>query len=298
MQTMEKLPDLALLAIFEHLGIQSLATCRLVSKRFKYFADLTKPNEIAVNELKILGDKWRFRDELIDPDSQINNYDMDVLMKIPFDLRALRRLKVWNYALYKEQDSLVRFLSESTSQLEHLEIVGLYLKENAMLSLPRLKVLFIDWPEGKCAITVNAPELLVLSFFGSYGSLAKISITCPTTVKHLELFDRADEAIRQFENVETLRVFLPRFIDPDLLRSNRNLKEIYLLGQSEWDLLLIDQTRTIVDDLLEQKRRATKSELKIFFFDQLLGDGKQFDDYQFHLRFTDYFFQSESDDDV
>ena len=298
---MEQLPDLPLLMIFKHLGIQSLARCRLVSKRFKSCVDLIRPEEIALNEIKTCGDKWRYRDELIDPDSQINDYDMNVLNEISFDLSRLRRLKISNYDLYRDLDDMIRFVNETATQLEHFEIVGLALVANATLSLHRLEVLFIDWPEGKGDITVNAPALRVLSFFGTYGSLSKINVIHPKSIKHLELFHRADETVRQFENIETLRVFLPRKIDPDLLRSNRHLKTIYLLGQWQWDLLVIDETRTIVDGLLQQKRALAKNDLKIYFFDQLLEDDKQYDDYAFHRRFAKYFYLpdslTESDDD-
>lgn len=298
---MEQLPDLALLTIFEYLGIQSLVRCQRVSKRFKSCVDLIRPKQIALNELETHDNKWRYRDELIQSDCQINDYDVDVLSKVSFDLRGLRRLKISNYALYQELDGMMEFVGKIATQLEHLEIVGLYLKANAALSLPRLEVLFIDWPEGKGDITVNAPALRVLSFFGSYGSLSKINLIHPNSIKHLELFDRADETVRQFGNVETLRVFLPRTIDADLLRSNRNLKTIYLLGKWEWDLLLVDQTKTIVDDLLQQKRATNKNDhLKIYFFDQLLEDGKPYDDYAFHRRFAKYFYlpdsENESDD--
>lgn len=295
---MEQLPDLVLLAIFRHLGIRSLATCRLVSKRFKCCVDLVRPDEIVLNETKVHGAKWRYRDELIEEDCAVYDYDVNVLSKISFDLQRLKRLKIVNYALYQELDDVIGFLNEHTALLEHLEIVGLAVKKHATLSLARLQVLFIDWPEGKStSITVNAPMLRVLSYFGTYGSLSAISVTHPRTIEHLELFDRADERIRQFENVKTLRVFLPRFIDSDLLRANANLKAIHLLGQNEWDLLYYDQTRAIVNALFEQKRQSARSDLKIYFFDQLLDEGKQFDDYLFRSRFHDYFVESDSDDE-
>lgn len=297
-RTMEQLPDLALLAIFRHLGIRSLATCRLVSKRFKYCADQIKPEEIVLSEIPVPDDKWRYRDEPVAEDCTIYDYDVNVLRKISFGLQRLKSLKIGNYALYQDLDEFIDFLNATTIRLVHLEIVGISLKQPATLSLALLEVLFIDWPEGKSTrITVTAPKLRVLSYFGTYGSLSALTVTHPKSIEHLELFDRADESIRQFENVETLRIFLPRFIDPKLLAANANLKTIFLLGQNEWDLLYYDQTREIVEGLFEQKRQTARDDLKIHFFDQLLDESKPFDDYQIRSKFADYFVQSDSEDE-
>lgn len=225
-----------------------------------------------------LRERWYHTNDLVFKD--------DVVRAVPgienvFGLNSFRFERLRCLTIYKPLNGDgVRFLNQWTAleQLE-LQLLNFDKKTSAVLVLPELRVLFIDYICGGGSLTVDTPHLKV---FACLIGLKHVHITNPRTVQHLQIGDR-NRHLFVYKNTRVFKCDRPYSIGSckDMLRQLPNLNAIHLdedLDKEKWRFYFsYKQTKNIMNNLMRERRLLNRTALKIYFFGKLL-DGDTFED--------------------
>lgn len=282
----ERLTDDLLQLIFEHLGVVDLTRARLVCKKWKWFLDQQKVVELVVKDHEFRLDDWSHTKLPVRPASVLrmdlfrsqNQLLREKLTRQPL-LSNLQRLKISSFAkerYVKHQaffDSLRNFI-----RLEQLDIEFDLEMQQSSIVHPNLKILFIRFVEQLDYVDINAPMLEVLYCRG-YFHLVKI--VHPQSIKFLSSSFYAD---RQ-------RIDLSRFVGLERLHCSAvgNLCRIELaklvrleefkFSREELQPEDYEEIQSFLANLVEQKLKMKRDNLKVFFFNEEMTDLESFSTY-------------------
>lgn len=246
-----------------------------VSKRFILWIDTIKPNELAINGL--LFKKYFHTDDAIDDGNSIENIDLSMFEKMKFDLSGLRRFKLGLKSNDRPNLDWIQKLIEPMKRLDHLELACL--KCEIKLKLPdQIKKLYILCNEPH-HMEIDCDSL---EFFGFYGANMNVKLSNPTKLTHLYAYCNENyDRLLDFKNIKILSIDYPLLIlGRNILQNFSNLKE-FRFDRTKYIAFNYSVTERMMNQLLEQKR-SMKSNIKIYFDDQLIDDDKKFSDHGFN----------------
>lgn len=212
-----------------------------------------------------------YTNEPFSEENVFRNSDLKLIKNIPLRLDALTRLKL--------DGSLIRRWGNKTKvdlsilntliALEHLELPVVNPKATT-LSLPLLRILYIYSTGSRSGLTVDCPKLEI---FGCQQDLGTIYFVRIESIKQLHL-----TSVPRNPNSLSIRILVQ--LD--------NLRELHL-DENKHVHVSYYKARKLINRLIEQKRKMKKNNLKIYFFNQLLEDGKTVGDYKFYRKFSNAF---------
>lgn len=226
-----------------------------------------------------------YTNEPFSEENVFRNSDLKLIKDIPLRLDALTRLKL--------DGSLIRRWGNKTKvdlsilntliALEHLELP--VVNPNATtLSLPLLRILYIYSTGSRSGLTVDCPKLEI---FGCQQDLGTIHFVSIESIKQLHLTS-VPRNLERFTNVEVFRTSSPNTLSIRILVQLDNLRELHL-DEKEHVHVSYYKARKLINRLIEQKRKMKKNNLKIYFFNELLEDGKTVGDYKFYQKISNGF---------
>ena len=303
-----------LVSIFSCLGLQDLLKCRLVSGKWKHFADRVRIKELIIdlesrNAKRLnrkLDSRWYNSNDLIKQRNLINlNFNRKsgerfklVRMKLVMPLFAeLRRIRlVYLQRIYgsnnKESQALFHFVLNNLyvfRKLEQLELVitdGVLVAENWKIQHPTMRVLYVDYAREKVnRFTIDCPELYTLSWSGHFAS---VNVRHPHSIGVLE-----GDFLYNYEHpldlslYSSLRSFrftgFPNDLSEDFFVSNHSplfsefhWNDVTLKILSE-DFRDLEHFVVIVNRLFADQKRLNRDEFKFFLAGEQL-DSDQFAD--------------------
>lgn len=283
------LPDLALIGVFQHLGLVDLARMRLVSRRWKRLIDRQERDELVLSNADYQCEqRWFHTDREMNLEQmlKLDVLESDFLLFNKFitqlrPLSSLRRLRIRKFPekeLYNEWAGdllcrLVKFVA-----LEQLEIEFGLPEFGCKLVHPNLRILAIldAWIGPEQDIEIDCPRLQVLRCPADYDQL---TIVYPEMIRHLYNVrfwsDRSDPA--DPSNYSDLAVFtnLESFLCHDLFHANANildrspkLKELRLETNRtvlESESIRRPNAKSTLLELIEKKAYLGRDELRIHF---------------------------------
>lgn len=278
------MPYLCMRQIFEYLGARDLAACRATCRLFKLYADQTEVRSLVVNDMARVNDRnWYSTKIPIDFNGAISLKKFTVLKSSTFQLdQHLKFLHIdTNWLLARQLDFV---LLNRFSQLVHLELYLEITEGDRTLALPQLRVLKLRFT---ISCTLKTPKLQVLSCH----NIRELRFEYPESIKWIESKYPGATFMGRFLNLEMLKYPNQIFdLDPDLLSSCKNLKELDLHNlrlNGPFNLSL----RSALLNILRQRKILRREEMKCYLDDVQLIDGSQLDDYgtmketfYFHLK--------------
>ena len=277
MASFNSLPNELLPFVFKHLDLADLWHSRLVCKRFKFFIDEVKLNELIISDFgRLTRPKYYYTNESYNLRNQIKIEFLSSIQAFPFNLSDLKYLVVhllfWND---KEIKNFEKFLSDKL-KLVQLQIWDLNdynsdLNEKVLLKLPKLKVIFIDYVN--VPLTIDCPNLQQVYCGSNFRSIKFLN---PQSILSLEVEDdgkmNASQAETIFKNVKYFKSKQCSRLDPDFIDLLPNVKRVYCDQEeiNEYDDYF---SVTYVMDCLISK--ITKKDFQIFYKDvELIGSNK------------------------
>lgn len=223
--------------------------------------------------------------EPFNKENSFRNSDLKLIKNIPLRLDSLTRLKLDGVLIFRWGDKTKVDLSilNTLTALEHLELPVVNPKETT-LSLPQLRILYIYSTGSKRGLTVDCPKLEI---FGCEQDLGTIYFVHIESIKQLQLTS-IPRQLDGFKNVEVLRTSNPYSLPVRILAQLDNLRELRL-DENKHVHVRYYKARKHINRLIERKRKMKKNDLKIFFFNQLLEEGKTVGDYKFYQKFPNAF---------
>lgn len=208
--------------------------------------------------------------------------------RCPFVLADLKRLRI-DDSVYSNTFNLNGFLA-SFPKLCHLEIFWFEGNNTSInLDLPAsLKTIHFDVVDNM-KLHLNSPKLQNV-FCGS--GILNIKFSHPESIKHLKIKvlekDHPTEDLQVFPNVEYFHCgeysYTLLNADLDLIRLFPKAKEIHFeLGAMEEDEDF-DNLESVIDDVLEQKRIAGRTDLTIFCDGTKMVDKSSFRCYAYSIH--------------
>lgn len=279
---MEKdLPDEMLLEIFSNLGLRTLTTtCRLVCKRWSTIVALVFPGELVVrgDDYYWTDKHWYHSNEPIDEQSALNNFDLALFDRIPFNLSRLQRLTVRG-----DLERLDLALLNKFKRLKQLELSLVDLKEQTTLILPALKIFYVL---GVCSRSLRI-EASALEVLACWFGLDNISLSNPKAVRLLHLaYDHGDlQTLRSYENVHTFITNHPSTLSKSIVESLPSLRHLRLVKEENAKRFSFKITANQIGHFFEQKWALRRNaDLQIYFNDTLLAEEQAFHDRQFIVK--------------
>lgn len=140
---MEKLPDLALQALFLKLSLNDRANLRLMNTRFKTFCDSIKITKLVIYERNWprLPGILEHTGEAYDIADTANVTDLNSFFANPVLLEQMKQIKI--LVIYGEKQTAVQ-LTHPFDDLTHLELHDLEFTDLAILSSPNLQTLVLN----------------------------------------------------------------------------------------------------------------------------------------------------------
>ena len=281
----DQLPDLCLRRIFAFLSLRDRMICRAVNRQFKFYADETVVDELAVsNGSALCGSNgqcnvWYLTGRAFDYGNSISwNAFSSVKSSSP---KLDQQLKFLHVHLNVVTDFDFEILN-AFKQLVHLE-VRLATKSDARtadttLVLPNLKVLDVHHYQKQHSYVLNTPKLEVLAC----KEIERVRVEHPETIKQLECDYRGVNHLAKFKNLEVLTCScLRNDLNPISLSDWKRLKELNLSSIFGWpNPAYYRQFRSSLINLMRQRTALKRDELKLYLEDVLLVDEKQLLDYK------------------
>lgn len=288
--TIDQLPELCLVRIFECFGLPDLVRCRAVCSLFKMYADRVKMKELFVSRNKYWPAKWYRTGRRIDCENRISWNAFSSLGPLQFKLRE--NLEFLYIDLHEQ---IVSFeLLNELKQLVHLE-VGWYkfFDHRKELTHPNLKVLSI--PGIKCwPLVLKTPKLEVLQI----DITGSVEFEYPETIKQLECKYVGASFMAKFKNLEVFRSSYPypsSLLNQNVLSDWKQLKELDF--EVYWHIYPRDQRetynefkRTLASILSEGAKRTP--ELKIYLSDVPILDTSMLEEYDFMKVSSNFVFKN------
>lgn len=275
---LDQLPDLCLRKIFAFLGLRDLARCRSVTHQFKFYADLTKVDELVVQDnadscrARYIPEckNWYLTDRPINFDNSVSPNAFECVKSSPLKLdQQLKFLQV------REEASFDLAILNCLTQLVHLEVKCRF-QAPVILSLPNLKVLDVR-ATPFTPYVLKTPKLELLACQVILG----IHVEYPEAIKRLsiELGGRLSP-LTKFKNLEILDFqWIGINLDETLL-SWKNLKELNLHIDPKYLSSYYERFKRSLTDFIRQRAALERDELKLYLEDVLLVDANQLPDYQ------------------
>ena len=293
--TIDDLPD-ELPLIFEYLPLKDLIICTLVCKKFRFYVSLVKIRELIINNQRTekAGElTWFHTDDPMMEMNVIKNHPNLQAYLDRFRIKYLTRLCLI------ESESLtkpfIERLLNRMQQLEHLELT-INRSDNksghVMLELPNLQTFKLFSLSDKYGI--NSPKLKNVQLFMGPN---EIDFSHPQSIKYLEVKCVLAGPIlskfnlTEFPNLDVLRVSTPnnRFnsraiveLYSHAINSLPNLSKLYFDRPYHSKLCSRDTKNEF--DLILNRRNLFHKELKIYFLNILLENGRNFDYYYNYVR--------------
>lgn len=247
-----------------------------------------------VNELVIYNDEddcglmennFFHTNEPINKDVMFRNSDLKLIGSIPLRLDSLTRLKLDGVLIFRwgSKTKIDLTILNTLTALEHLELPVVNPK-NTTLSLPQLRILYIYSTGSRSGLTVDCPKLEI---FGCEQDLGTIYFVHIESIKQLQL-QSVPRYLDGFKNVEVFRTSNPYCLCLRILTQLDNLRELRL-DEHKHVHVRYYKARKNINRLIERKKKMKKKNLKIFFFNQLIEDGKTVGDYKIYRKFTNAF---------
>ena len=232
--------------------------CKLVCRRFKFYCEKVKINELIIgwNDFYKRFD-WFYTEDAINRNNQIQK--LSILSSPLFNLKYLKRLKIGK-RLNGEQ---FKFLNQFTN-LEQLEINNFVGEcKDPKLNLANLRILFIYRIDASLSLELPRLEAVFCR------SLDQTKFIFKESIKYLEV----DFCYGDFKNFINLETFVCNndvdIIEKDFLECMPKLKEIHF---PEENLEPEDYNRSKrgIIEIIEIKQRLKMNDLKIYFQNSLL----------------------------
>ena len=221
------LPPEIITYILGYLDIKNLLKCRLVSKYFKSLIA-----KIPISPLAICQELSRSRNDNffcsgtpISSSYFINKVNLSMFEGVSF-MRIISRTKkayidcsVIRVACINEEWFLNEF-----KQIQQLQVISLNQSTDDgffSLSLSNLEILLVS-SINLYKMRLDCPKLKA---FSTTDSLSKYTFTHPETVKYLDIF-KFESCMQDFVNLERASIEIGNTVDPDILNSCGNLKEL------------------------------------------------------------------------
>lgn len=144
---------------------------------------------------------------------------------------------------------------EPFKEIEKLEIDQLSVKENSVLSLPKLVYLSIQYLVRNSSLILDTPNL---SKFQNKTKLGKFKFIYPDKITHLSI--TSYDSIPHFKNLEFL--YFGAMIDRNIIQNLPKLKEIHFQSI----------TTNEFSDLLSRRKKLRKIYLKFYYFGILVDN--------------------------
>ena len=264
---MDDLPDLPFEKVMSYLDLEDVIKSRAVSRswrdkinmfRVKSLCYSTRPIGFIYGKSRLVNGP--FAQNFISS-NQFEHFFSTFGHSI---LSNLKHLRLCNLYLDKETPKAFAKILQSFSQLEELDIIRFgfpfswpHPRSELELSLPMLRSIQLEYLSGIDRLTLDAPRLQKVRLNDSLGRMNLVhvdSVECVITDKLAQL------AVKRLKNLKQLYVKLPSSIDPTLLSSLDQLKEISL------------DYRDDIPEIFEQKQRYRRTDLKVYLFGLLLND--------------------------
>lgn len=223
--------------------------------------------------------------EPFNKETEFRNSDLGLIKNIPLKLDYLTRLKLDGVLIFRRGNKAKVDLSilNTLTALEHLELPVVNPKE-ATLSLPLLRVLYIYSTGSRSGLTVDCPKLEIVGCEQDLGTIYFVHIK---SIKQLHLTS-VPRNLDGFTNVEVFRTTNPSSLTVRVLTQLNNLHELHL-DEHKHVHVSYYTARKQLNRLIGQKRKMKKQNLKIYFYNQLLEDGKTVGHYKLYRKFPNAF---------
>lgn len=256
--------------IFELLEISDILVSRLVCKHWRIVLSGIKIEELIFrhrNDRSVLeAIEWHF--ERVPTRNVIaveNNLALNLLRSTMFNLKYLKRLMIRGVLNY---DEVKIELMNKFANLEILEMDE-WNGEGTKLVLPKLKSLYL------CRIytgelTIDSPKLeSVLCKIG----ILRINLQHNESLKHLEIFTFRDKVL-EFTGLETLKLDHTNDAVQNILMQLPKLREIQFT-LCDYEMETFDNTISTISNLVVERQHLNRTNLKIFFKDELVTSEDQ-----------------------
>ena len=282
---LNQLPIEIICLIFKNLAIKDILRCELVCQKWNYFVKCLNLQKLVITKRKEEKvNKWFFSNEICDPLSTITKKNLNFKCKLEDSFMInLKQLKIINSSDDYKSDKRdhfpllvnIDFVNKLTN-LELLEISKIEFKNEAKITLPKLKSIAIE--EVGSSLKLNTPSLT------SYKnkSLEKVNLVFPEQITHLYLEDYSGNSIDQFKNLEYFfakRISAYCLNENDFLINIPKLKELSLVPKNEKHEY--GNGKEVILKVLEQQKSLNRIGLKLIFYGILVEDANQLDNYEF-----------------
>lgn len=317
MSTMS-LPDEQLVSIFGLLDLTDLIQCRLVSRKWKFFVDKVRLNELIIDfesgnarrQRRRLDPVWYNSHDLIKQGNRINlNVNrqlgtrfrlvrMQLMMPMFLELRRMRLVYLQRIYGHSDKDSqaLFLFILEKLfafRKLEQLELVitdDVLMQEHWKIQHPTLNTLYLDYAREKVNhFTIDCPQLFALHWSGHF---ARVAVKRPDSIGLLEgdfLYNfEGPLDLSLYVNLECFRFSgFPNDLSEDFFVSNSSpfFSEFHYdvtLKILDQDFKDLDHFIVIVNRLFADMKRLNRDEFRFFL------DGQQLNEDQFAAKIEQY----------
>ena len=255
-----------------------------MSKRFRFFCDEVKIQEIILHESEVnkscSKSYWFVSNKII-------NYKDSISLETFKAYRSFFKLDQNLRRLHLNDDHFIWFKIEifnSLIQLEQLEIEGNSFFFDCTLTLPNLKISKIYARNARFQqFKLKTPKLEALDCYNLYS----IVIEQPETIKHLRI-ETCDSRLEHFINLEVLECGQIRKINKEILSTLRKLKALcgYEKSTKKFEF---ETHRNLIDKIsfiMKQKLVLRRTELKVYLQGVQLTDGNNLNDFKLKLRDT------------
>lgn len=276
--------------IFELLEISDILVSRLVCKHWRSVLCEIKIEELVFCQSNQTATKWHFdpvpvRNVII----VTNPLTLKLLSSTIFNLKNLKRLMIRGSINYDGDEGFKIEQLNKFPKLEHIEFDEWNGEEEKLL-LPKLKQLYLSTIYSG-ELQLDAPVLeSVLVKIG----ILRVNLQHAETLKHLEIFSFKDKVF-EFIGLETLKL---DHTDAPIRNMLQQLPKLRLIEFTLHDYIheffehIVDTLR----DLVLEKERLNRTDLKIYFKNQLVTSENQVNLYEPQDFFEEPEIESELDD--
>ena len=290
---MNSLPDLAVYPVFKHLDVADLLACRLVSRRFRFFAEQARLHELMIRDKdlplqlqrtsKDNDGWWYFAKEPVKKENEVFIWDLSQMQAFPLRIDSLRRLMIT--LPLRSFETIASFVNQLT-KLKHLEIVELeelHQDGTLTIALPELESIYLG--EFEFRLTLVCPvlkEVFCDSGFNNIKFVHRESIERLT----IEIFYQDELISDTFENVRYFQLNWGETLSRQFLKCLPNVHEIRIRQKFKESLEQYTDAEDHMDYLIEQRAKQGKTQtLRIFYEDVEMVGSKEFGSYQLYLAF-------------
>lgn len=278
MNYFDKLPSELLEYIFKMIDFNDYFNLRLICKRFLGIITnlnieelLLTENDFNLNNRSDKEIKWHFTNKSINNIYFIkSNLIYKFMDSSLFNFKFLKCLKIDSSIGYEEFD--IGQLCKYFFKLEHLELD--YIIGDYLLCLPELKFFYLHTIINGSLI-IDSPKLEKVSIrFG----LDNITINYLDSIKHFET-NKLDDNLLGYNNLEYICASRIGNLTANILNQFPKLKSIEF-DLEEFVYSYFMDIKSYLNQLLADKIKLKRDNLKIFLKKKLITDSKQLDEYE------------------